>query len=270
MRDSPIKKYKYSQWLFAPGVHISEAMKQFAPIVDRLDYITTSCYSADFFDIDSTADRALLRSFLIDNNIRGDWLHAPFGPESDLVSITDDACFARHITSIEVAAECGFDHVVFHGGIAPDEPTFLKRLEASLERLLPHTDRAGVTFALEVPTGPLSLIDGFIELKEKFGDPALALCLDTGHANCWPIGVDFKTIARKCLPLSACLHVHDNNGTTDQHLPPGEGKIPWDWFIDEMIEVGYDGVIAGECEPPPGWTADDLYNRCHEIFARVL
>jgi sugar phosphate isomerase/epimerase len=49
------------------------------------------------------------------------------------------------------------------------------------------------------------------------------------------------------------LHVHDNKGHNDEHLPPGEGRIEWGAFTRELVQVGFHGAmileIAGGTNP---------------------
>ena len=263
-----MKQLEYSHWLISFTSHISDAIEKLRSLTDRVRLISTSCQLPEFFDIDSAADRALLRAFFDECGVRGNWLHAIFGHGMNLVTIEDDASFERHRTVIEFAGEAAFEAVVVHGGVASNEPTFLKRAKASLLRLLPWAEKADVKLALECPTGPPAMLDSLLEWKESLANPHLALCLDTGHANCWQ--PDFADCVRQTLPHCCCLHLHDNDGVDDLHQPPGEGTIPWDAFVDLLIETGYDGVIGSECDTPEGWSYEDLYERFRSVFGRVL
>jgi sugar phosphate isomerase/epimerase len=49
------------------------------------------------------------------------------------------------------------------------------------------------------------------------------------------------------------IHAHDNGGVGDNHLPPGEGKIDWEKFLCDLIEVRFRGALilemAGNDDP---------------------
>ena len=49
------------------------------------------------------------------------------------------------------------------------------------------------------------------------------------------------------------IHAHDNNGTNDDHLPPGDGKINWDEFLRDLVEFRFRGAfileLAGHNDP---------------------
>lgn len=77
------------------------------------------------------------------------------------------------------------------------------------------------------------------------------VCIDTGHTNSvvrfgQPSVGDFIRMFRN--NEIVCLHMHDNDGILDQHLPPNMGTIDWDDVFDALNEVGYDGVLNLEVD----------------------
>ncbi|MBQ2956870.1 MAG: sugar phosphate isomerase/epimerase [Clostridia bacterium] len=81
-------------------------------------------------------------------------------------------------------------------------------------------------------------------LNEIAGEKCFAFCYDTGHSNL--IGRDIYTIIRQLGHRIECLHIHDNDGWSDQHLAPYMGCADWNRFIGGMREIGYDGVLNFE------------------------
>jgi sugar phosphate isomerase/epimerase len=72
----------------------------------------------------------------------------------------------------------------------------------------------------------------------------VALALDTGHAHL----VDSPgSEARATRGLLRTTHVHDNEGRSDIHLPPGMGTIDWPAWVDALDEIEYAGPIMLEC-----------------------
>jgi sugar phosphate isomerase/epimerase len=49
------------------------------------------------------------------------------------------------------------------------------------------------------------------------------------------------------------LHVHDNKGHGDDHLPPGDGRIDWTTLLKELAAVNFSGAfileLAGGGDP---------------------
>ena len=60
-------------------------------------------------------------------------------------------------------------------------------------------------------------------------------------------------VARTMLPRLLHTHLHDNHGTHDEHLPPGEGRIDWRALLDLLEEAGYTGARLIELRPRWGW-----------------
>ena len=76
-------------------------------------------------------------------------------------------------------------------------------------------------------------------------DPAAeaGICLDIGHAH---VEGDVMAQLEAALPRLCHLHVHDNDGENDTHLPPGEGTIPWDSLLRRLKDSDYQGLAALE------------------------
>jgi sugar phosphate isomerase/epimerase len=66
-----------------------------------------------------------------------------------------------------------------------------------------------------------------LKLFERIDSPWFGFCLDIGHQNSFS-----KTPLEEWLDASARylkeIHLHDNDGTFDYHLPVGEGNIDLD------------------------------------------
>ena len=77
------------------------------------------------------------------------------------------------------------------------------------------------------------------------------ICVDTGHTNevvCFgrPTAGEAIRMLGKDVTL---LHLHDNNGTYDQHLIPlmgASGAVNWPDVFDALDEIGYTGVYNFE------------------------
>ena len=63
-------------------------------------------------------------------------------------------------------------------------------------------------------------------LLREIALPQVRFCFDPGHANAFgavPLAVWIETLG----DYLGEIHVHDNRGTADEHLPVGEGNIPF-------------------------------------------
>lgn len=99
----------------------------------------------------------------------------------------------------------------------------IRRLRAALDWFAPECRRRGARIALENIMAPESRTEILATVCADY-DGLVGICLDTGHAHIdggliWQIhNAGERLIA---------LHVHDNHGGHDEHLPPGNGTIDW-------------------------------------------
>ncbi|HJJ89490.1 MAG TPA: sugar phosphate isomerase/epimerase [Methanocorpusculum sp.] len=111
----------------------------------------------------------------------------------------------------------------------------------ALNRIGEVAEREGVCVALEnMPNfkdfycrDPYEL-EGFVDAAS-----GIAMTFDIGHAN---TNGNMDTFCRVILPRAAHLHIHDNYGKYDDHLPLGKGNINWKKIIP-MIQKTYHGKI---------------------------
>lgn len=82
------------------------------------------------------------------------------------------------------------------------------------------------------------------ELNELAGKEVFGFCFDTGHANL--LRQDIRNFIVTLGKRIKCVHTHDNNGESDNHLSPFTGTIDWNDFCSAFKEIGYDGDISFE------------------------
>lgn len=151
---------------------------------------------------------------------------------------------------VDWLAEAGGSFLVVHpGGLsdAVDAPARAEALARGLVALADHAGVDGPTICVEnMPPGvhPGSRMADLFGLVDAIGRPEIRLALDTGHARIAE-GVDEATLAAG--RLLATTHVHDNNGRSDAHLPPGLGTIDWDAWLVGLDRIDYRGPIMLEC-----------------------
>jgi len=61
---------------------------------------------------------------------------------------------------------------------------------------------------------------------DAINSPNVRFCFDTGHANSFG-SAPYQEWMEILGDRLGEIHIHDNNGTTDQHLPVGEGNFPF-------------------------------------------
>jgi sugar phosphate isomerase/epimerase len=145
-----------------------------------------------------------------------------------------EAALRQNHRCLEFAAFLGAEYLVVHpGNLNRNYPATLlsearEYLLEGLRFLSAQAVSAGVTIALENgfngENHPLiSNGDEHAELIDSVSNPALKAFFDIGHANTF--GVDLMAYLDRLQPYLAGIHLHDNSGAKDEHLPPGRGTI---------------------------------------------
>ncbi|WKZ32432.1 MAG: sugar phosphate isomerase/epimerase family protein [Thermodesulfobacteriota bacterium] len=100
-------------------------------------------------------------------------------------------------------------------------------------------------------------------LMDELPSPNLGICLDAGHMRVFS-EVDFEEWFAALGPRVAEVHLHDNHGKRDDHLPIGDGSIDFERFMDLLSKYTKDPVYTIE---PHG---EDAMFRAIEAVRRYL
>jgi sugar phosphate isomerase/epimerase len=204
--------------------------------------------SRGHFDYASKQEIAALKSALEANQMTLQSLHAP--TSRDLSATRESGtplsiCEIERVRRIEamdelkraidVADELRFSRMVLHMGGSRETADPRKRDAAfsSLEHLVLHAHHAGVTLAVENTTsemGDPAYLRAFVDETRLTG---LRFNFDVGHAHLAD-GPAEERLEKGFAPmrdLVASVHLHDNHGEKDEHLPPYDGTIDWSTAI---------------------------------------
>ncbi|MBC7126931.1 MAG: sugar phosphate isomerase/epimerase family protein [Candidatus Methanosuratincola petrocarbonis] len=142
--------------------------------------------------------------------------------------------------SIDHARELGALLVVVHPGSFPpdgrgDQEAHWRLNSESLSEISAHAAREGVPVCLEnMPAGTRLFFQtpqDFLRLSEEGLDFGVAL--DVGHANTRGLLEEFLALLRGRIRH---LHLHDNMGDRDTHLPVGRGTVDWN-LLKRAIDI---------------------------------
>ena len=82
------------------------------------------------------------------------------------------------------------------------------------------------------------------ELNSLAGEELFGFCLDTGHALL--VSKDIRDVMALLGSRIKAFHIHDNNGSDDQHVAPYMGILDWDRFVEGLRITGYKGALCFE------------------------
>ncbi len=171
---------------------------------------------------------------------------------------------------IRAAAAVGARYMVLHpsGPVkAEDHAAHAGRIVAAIDKLLGTCAEVDVNLAVEnLPPGYMgSEIDELMSMVTASGSERVGVCLDTGHANLMRLRLS-KSIAQIGERLFT-IHWHDNDGSADQHKPPGSADIDWPDFYAGLDALGWDRPICPEFGPLAGWTYREYMARIRKALA---
>ncbi len=180
--------------------------------------------------------------------------HLPtFVSTADLTDRLRQASIDEVLASLEVAADMQPLKVVLHPSYIVGLGAFVPELTRghaleSLEVIVEKAHALGLCLCLEnmfPRTQWLMNPEEFVDILAKF--PTVHLLLDIGHAHIEDAG------GKKCLRFIEMfpgrighVHVSDNFGKEDQHLPIGAGIIDFSRIVKALKGIGYNDTITLE------------------------
>ena len=138
---------------------------------------------------------------------------------------------------LEVAERIPFRYLVAHIGL-PGEEFDLRKFDAaltSLEHLRLFARQRGVEILVENILNDLSTPRRLLEFFQHTHMRDLKVCFDSGHAHLDGGASEALELLHGAI---ASTHLHDNAGTRDEHLLPGEGKVAWEQLIPALRREG--------------------------------
>lgn len=217
------------------------------------------------FDYTNRAGLQEIRSWFDGHDVRAS-LHAPVTVEdgwsrhvAPTLSLLDPeksrriAAMDETKRALESAERIPFTSAVLHLGLR-DDAWDLRALEhaiTAIEHLKAFATPLGVQLLLENTQNDVTTPEHLLEILRVGHFDDVGVCLDVGHAHLTDYkdpgaGIDaaFLLLGER----TAAVHVHDNNGSRDEHLWPGEPVtgIAWEKVYGQLAEL--DSAVPGILE----------------------
>jgi sugar phosphate isomerase/epimerase len=139
--------------------------------------------------------------------------------------------------AIEAAEQIPFVSIVLHLGVREDHwsPRSLEHSLTAIEHLKAFAHPLGVKCLLENLHNEVATPEHLLEVLKVGHFSTVGVCFDAGHAHLSDDGLAgaFSLLKSRI----AEVHLHDNNGTRDEHLWPGKGGIDWASFAQQSAEL---------------------------------
>jgi sugar phosphate isomerase/epimerase len=184
--------------------------------------------------------------------------HLPtFVSLADLTESIRRASLAEALKALETVAALAVKKVVVHPAAISGMGVFAPELARkyayeSLAAIVSKATELGVSLCLEnmFPRNRFGVEVGeFRDIFNRF--PTLKLTLDSGHAHIGsPRGQRIMRFIEAFADRIGHIHVSDNFGKEDNHLPIGSGTIPFTKIVAALKKSGYDGTVTFEVFTP--------------------
>jgi len=173
--------------------------------------------------------------------------HAPQGGLWEFGALALGTAVSRLRQCIRRAQSINAGIMVFHLGIGDGRPRLdgIRQAAEVIRTAAPYAEALGVRLCVEnvYEEHSIATVEECTALFDAADDPRLRLALDSGHAHLCGC---LHEMAAAFGDRLAFTHIHDNDGTKDQHRVPGRGTIDWRKLICGLDSVGYMGPINFE------------------------
>lgn len=186
------------------------------------------------------------------SKIKGIGLRACHGPFADLNCGSYDPSIReisreRMTLGYQTAQKLEATHIIFHHGYVPHT--------SPPKNWIPRFVHFWQSFMENMPKGVYFHIENMLELSpeimeetiDAISDARVNACLDIGHASCNSTTHVLKWIERLGNRIGY-VHLHDNDGTEDQHLGIGNGRIPFHEVCASLNHYSPEAIWALEVQ----------------------
>ncbi|MGO9434629.1 MAG: sugar phosphate isomerase/epimerase family protein [Terracidiphilus sp.] len=170
--------------------------------------------------------------------------------------------------ALETAERIHFKNLVVHLGENSDNwsPRSIEYGMTALEHLGAFARPLGVRLLVENLLSDATTPEHLLTILDMGHLQNVCVCLDLGHAHIDPgTTVAIATLGDRIFSV----HVHDNHGTKDEHLWPGDGTIDWPATAKALHELASPPTLVLEISnilnDPPAAVPDKI-KKAFELF----
>lgn len=167
--------------------------------------------------------------------------------------------------ALEAADTLPFRNLVVHLGERMDgwSPRTVEYAITALEHLGAFARPLGVRLLVENLLSEPTTPEHLLEILAAGHMDHIGVCLDLGHAH---VTVGVAAAIGTLGGSIASVHVHDNHGTKDEHLWPGEGDIPWPETLEALKALDPAPAAVLEISQNLGGDLAAIPARCQRAF----
>ncbi|MBQ8331971.1 MAG: sugar phosphate isomerase/epimerase [Clostridia bacterium] len=202
-------------------------------------------FTTTFTGILESAERqARIADLLVQNGIKYETIHAPFGHINDIWLDCEggEVMLNELKTCVDRCKLVGAPIAVVHLSAGEEAPTVTDIGRARFGALVEYAYKNGIIIAFENQRKLANISWAF----ETFSpEDSVGFCWDCGHESCFTPGREYMPLFGHRL---ICTHIHDNSGefNADQHKLPFDGQINYTRWAEHLRHAGYEGSLMLE------------------------
>lgn len=166
-------------------------------------------------------------------------------PIGSPVKLLREAAISEATRYFKIFSQLNVEYMTIHANWPPSlfsEEQGIKFQVDSLKKLVKIAKKYNLKVMFEpIDTGKDTL-KNVVKILSRV--PGLCFHLDIGHANLYKKSI--ISFIKKFHKKLRHVHLHDNSGEKDEHLPIGKGSINFKKVIKELKKYQYDGTITLE------------------------
>lgn len=154
------------------------------------------------------------------------------------------AAVAEEIARLEDTAMFAPCPYVVHYLDRYNDPVYGENFRRSIEEIYICSSRLGFDLAIETAPYKPQHNERYPDSREiadfvrSFHASDLNMTIDINHSN---LNEDLETVCKNCHGLISNVHISDNHGEWEDHLPPGDGNIDLSAVFAALRKNGYIG-----------------------------
>src|ERR1035441_2176586 len=230
------------------------------------------------FDYTSREHLSEIANWFRSNPVQAFSMHAPLYPDRDMGRAGGPGVNVLHPEksrridamdelkrALEAADSIPFGNLILHLGERMDgwSPRTVEYAITALEHLGAFARPLGVRLLVENLMSEATTPEHLLEILDTGHMDQVGVCLDLGHAH-MTVGVAaaIGTLGKRI----ASVHVHDNHGTKDEHLWPGDGDIGWPETVEALKALDPAPAAVLEISQSLGDDLAAIPARCQKAF----
>ena len=232
------------------------------------------------FDYTSREHVSELGAWFRSSNLQAFSMHAPLYPDREMgrdgapgvnVLHPDKARRIQAMDEIKRALEAAehipLRHLVVHLGERSDtwSPRSIEYALTALEHLGAFASPLGVRLLVENILSEPTTPEHLVQILQMGHLDNVGVCLDLGHAH---IGPGIEEAISVFGDRIVSVHVHDNHGTRDEHLWPGEGTVEWPSTVAALKALARPPATVLEIAHAPSDTVATIPGKVEQAFGR--